>query len=521
MMKRFFALLLCFVMCLSLIPASAFADGEIVIAQEAVNVKDGAAERFIRDPAGGKEQTISSPLELGGLYRLKVPAGGFRYYSFTAPVSDIYYFVSSCGQNDPDPVGYIYASSWALLTGEDDSEGMGKNFRVGHYLNAGDTFYLCLGLYDQSKSGTVPAKIEKDKTGWCREGDDWYFFDEDSRPASGAYYINGKTYGFYEDGCMAVNDAVYDDEEERWYFAGANGEIDATTGWHKGYDGKWYYVVSGGRLLFEEWQQDKGVWYYFVPEMARDGAYMEQYGEHEFRYPFFKANGAWDNKPGWKQDSAGSWYYVNSSGYCTRADWVKIGGSWYYFGSDAKMVRGWRQIGGKWYYFTASGTMKTGWQKYGGNWYYLTSSGAMATGWQRIGDSWYYFSSSGAMATGWEKIGGSWYYFSSSGAMVTRWQKIGDRWYYFGSSGAMATGWEKIGDSWYYFGSSGAMTTGWRQIGGKWYYFTSSGAMKTGWLQYGSKWYYLDSSGAMLANTSRTIGGKTYHFDSSGACTNP
>ena len=494
MMKRISAMLLCLMMCLSLIPAAAFAEGTISLAEPAgesstdvisgtivsaaqgnESVKDEAAATFVDDPAGGNAQSTSGPLTLGGHYQLFVPKGGYLYYYFTAPVGDVYYFVSGC-TDDTDPVGYIYSSSWAVLEKADDTSGLGRNFKIGHYLKAGETFYVCLGLYDQSKSGMVPAWIEKENTGWVREGDDWYYFDEDSSPVSGAYYINGTTYGFYEDGRMAVNDAVYDQDDDVWRFADAKGIVQSEPGWYKGFDGNWYYVVSGGRLLCGEWLKDKGVWYYFHegdskearPVMAHDGAYKYRYGEaYEFYFVYFKASGAWDNTPGWKKDSAGSWYYVKSDGHCALSEWQKIGKTWYYFDGWAKMVTGWYQIGGDW------------------------------------------------------ENPGQWYYFESSGAMKTGWLKSGGSWYYLGSSGAMATGWQKIGGVWYYFREDGVMVTGWAKIGGSWYYFTSSGAMKTGWLKDGGKWYYLDSSGAMLANTSRIIGGKTYYFNGSGVCINP
>ncbi|MEY8562423.1 CAP domain-containing protein [Eggerthellaceae bacterium 3-80] len=217
-------------------------------------------------------------------------------------------------------------------------------------------------------------------------------------------------------------------------------------------------------------------------------------------------NGSSTNKPGSSATTK------PSTPTKVTGSWKQSSGRWWYSYSNGTYAKGWKQISGTWYYFNASGWMLTGWQKIGGSWYYLKSSGAMATGWQKVSGSWYYLHSSGAMATGWIQVGGSWYYLNSSGSMLTGWQKIGGSWYYLKSSGAMATGWIQLGGSWYYLKSSGAMATGWLKVGGTWYYLRSSGAMATGWLQLSGKWYYLYSSGAMAHN--RWVG--NYYFDGSG-----
>lgn len=198
-------------------------------------------------------------------------------------------------------------------------------------------------------------------------------------------------------------------------------------------------------------------------------------------------------------------------------EWVQMGGNWYYFDNNGKIVTGWYKVGA-WYYFDESGVMQTGWQLIDGKWYYLRPSGSMFTGWLPWGNSYYYLDNSGAMVTGWKKIDGTWYYFLDSGAMVKGWKLIGGTWYYFESDGAMHVGWLLSGSAWYYFDTSGAMVTGWKSTGGYWYYFDSDGTMQTGWLNDAGKWYYLDTNGRMVTGTVK-IDGKEYTFDSSGVCT--
>ena len=42
---------------------------------------------------------------------------------------------------------------------------------------------------------------------------------------------------------------------------------------------------------------------------------------------------------GWRQDTAGDWYYFRSSGAMAKDYWVQTGENWYYLGSDGAMVK--------------------------------------------------------------------------------------------------------------------------------------------------------------------------------------
>ncbi|MCR5794685.1 MAG: serine hydrolase [Solobacterium sp.] len=249
-------------------------------------------------------------------------------------------------------------------------------------------------------------------------------------------------------------------------------------------------------------------------------------------YKYRNADGTWA-KSTWKK-IGGKYYYFGSNGIM-RTGWLKLNGRKYYCAKSGARVSGWVMIRDRWYCFTDSGVMRTGWFSYKGKWFFcgdngvmktgwvqykdrwflLSEEGVMLTGWQKLNGKTYYLQSSGVMSTGWKKISGKWYSFSKNGAMRTGWQKISGKWYFFSGSGVMRTGWQKLNSKWYYFGSNGAMRTGWQQIKGKWYWFGDNGAMRTGWQSVNGKWYYLQSDGSMVTG-SQTIGSKTQRFDANG-----
>ncbi|MBR6377607.1 MAG: leucine-rich repeat protein, partial [Oscillospiraceae bacterium] len=96
------------------------------------------------------------------------------------------------------------------------------------------------------------------------------------------------------------------------------------------------------------------------------------------------------------------------------------------------------------------------------------------------------------------------------------WRSDSKGWWYSDYEGNyLKNQWQKLAGKWYYFGSDGYAAAGWQKIGGKWYYFNSSCAMQTGWVKVSGKWYYLDSSGVMQTGWQK-ISGKWYYFNGSG-----
>ena len=98
------------------------------------------------------------------------------------------------------------------------------------------------------------------------DGDYWYAED-------GYYNINGKTYGFDEDGYMKTE---WDDSQGDWhYFDKDTGEMQKSQ-WIQGKRGEWYYLTADGSMARDAAVKAKdGNGYYLVDE---DGAWRESDG---------------------------------------------------------------------------------------------------------------------------------------------------------------------------------------------------------------------------------------------------
>ncbi len=104
--------------------------------------------------------------------------------------------------------------------------------------------------------------------------------------------------------------------------------------------------------------------------------------------------------------------------------WTAYNGGWYYSdpADDNLVVNRWRKIGGSWYLFGMDGRMLTGWQQRNRIWYYLNDWGGMAAGqWHQDTDGhWYYLDENGAMAKSvWIEWHGKEYYLGKDGAMLS------------------------------------------------------------------------------------------------------
>ena len=220
----------------------------------------------------------------------------------------------------------------------------------------------------------------------------------------------------------------------------------------------------------------------------------------------------------WVRDSVG-WWWRRADGTYPHSQWVRIGGSRYYFYDSGYMATGWFRDGADWFFLAPSGALVGGWLKDAGSWYYLDpASGVMRTGLTAVDGTWYYLGSSGAMRTGWEHLFDGWHYFASSGAQIGGWLRDGGQWYYLDpDTGVMHTGLTGVDGTWYYLGSSGAMRTGWEHLFDGWHFFASNGAQMGGWLRDGGEWYYLDPDTGVMRTEPLELNGHRYVFDASGA----
>ena len=220
----------------------------------------------------------------------------------------------------------------------------------------------------------------------------------------------------------------------------------------------------------------------------------------------------------WMRDPTG-WWWRRVDGSYPASQWVRIGGSRYYFYDSGYMATGWFRDGADWFFLAPSGALVGGWLKDGGSWYYLDpATGVMRTGLTAVDGTWYYLGSSGAMRTGWEHLFDGWHFFASNGAQIGGWLRDGGQWYYLDpDTGVMRTGLTGVDGTWYYLGSSGAMRTGWERLADGWHFFASNGAQMGGWLHDGGEWYYLDPDTGIMRTAPLELNGRRYEFDASGA----
>ena len=220
----------------------------------------------------------------------------------------------------------------------------------------------------------------------------------------------------------------------------------------------------------------------------------------------------------WMRDSTG-WWWRRVDGSYPASQWVRIGGSRYYFYDSGYMATGWFRDGADWFFLAPSGALVRGWLKDGGSWYYLDpATGVMRTGLTAVDGTWYYLGSSGAMRTGWEHLFDGWHFFASNGAQIGGWLRDGGQWYYLDpDTGVMRTGLTGVDGTWYYLASSGAMRTGWERLADGWHFFASNGAQMGGWLRDGGEWYYLDPDTGIMRTAPLELNGRRYEFDASGA----
>ena len=330
---------------------------------------------------------------------------------------------------------------------------------------------------------TVFANWEKQSNG------SWKYYSE----SEGDYLketilkVDGKAYYFDSDGWMQTGwirdyDSFWAGVPYDWYYANSKGELQ--TGWQY-IDGKWYYfdekdyyMYYGGNHLIN------GKNYFFYPAGAMGTGWIKKtyIVREEYVYTiWYYANSSGELQKGW-QKIGGVWYYFNPESF-KMTDY------------------GCYTINGKTYYFDENGKMGTGWCKYdygyGSDWYYANSSGALQKGWQKIGGVWYYFDEDYRMLSNAVCcINGVNYAFASSGAWIsgTGWYKLTDygetRWIYT-QNGKVLTGWQKIGGTWYYFDSEGYMIARNTVIDRKLELFNASGAWQSTHKTLG--WFKADS----------------------------
>lgn len=276
-------------------------------------------------------------------------------------------------------------------------------------------------------------------TGWQEVDGEWYYSGSDGYVYEEKWLTyNGQHYYFNSDGHMVKNEKNYfvDGKFCNFDSNGVCTNYSTATiqkGWYKlkgnerpsyfaDFVDVWAYMDSNGKMYRNQWLNYGGAWYYFDStgymlcyDWLIDGKFYE-----------FESNGKcvdpYQSYTGWHKT-------VDDAGMT----------EWHYYGSDHCVVTGWKQIGGKWYYFSEEGRMLDDTvELIDGKDYVFDKNGALVSGWYYVYDSiWVYADSDGVMVkNSWIKYGGEWYYARDFG-IVTDYDAydINGRYYDFDSNG--------------------------------------------------------------------------------------
>jgi len=233
---------------------------------------------------------------------------------------------------------------------------LNKDYEVEYSNNIeiGKAAVIVTGINNYTGSITVYFNIkEQIKTGWITDSDGKKYYYINNVKLTGRQTIDGKKYYFSKTtGVMVTGWKTL--SKKLYYFDPTTGVM--ATGW-KTIDGKRHYFNKDTGVVITGWKTISKKKYYFDP--GKNGAAVAGVAKKISGYYYlFDAKGVMQ-KSGWKKDSKGNTYYLKSTGKAYTKKWVKKSGKWYYFGSNAKMVKGKSlKIGKKTYKFTSTGVCK-------------------------------------------------------------------------------------------------------------------------------------------------------------------
>lgn len=216
----------------------------------------------------------------------------------------------------------------------------------------------------------------------------------------------------------------------------------------------------------------------------------------------------------------GSYYYYNSAGKKVKGWYTSPSGVRYYFDSRTGAAKpGIRKLKDRTYCFSNKGKMLTGWQTVKGKRYFFNKkTGCMHTGWLRTASgNMYYFFHDGVIRPGFQTVQGKIRYFNSNGLMIRN--KIvthkGKR-YYMDKNGYRKAGLVKIGRNWYAFDRKTGVqlrNAFYTASDGSRYYAGSRYSLVKGFYKVGSYYRYFRPSDHKMVTGWQTIGSHKYLFN--------
>lgn len=459
---------------------------------------------------------------------------------------------------------YYAKADGALVTGLQTIGGKQYIFHYDGWMYTGDLCEFDGTYYLLDNSGAVKHTFSG--TGWVQVGGNWYYTMEGEPFRYTVRKINGKCYGFDDNGVM-LSGGLHRTYYDRYYFADS-GEI--LTGWHL-VNGKWIYAKPGssdpylytgywfindkeyifdhdGYLMIgsftydgylyttdadgavtssvaaaDGWWYYGGNWYYTVDGNGVNGwvgDFFCEYGnmlydeivEYNGMLYYLKPDGSL-LRNGWYESFYGGWRLARADGSLYCSEWALSGGNWYYF-HGTHMMTGYYEIDGVVHSFDENGIWK-GEAQFEYDDYEVNAPVGLADG------TWYQ-----------NKSTGKWYYYHN-GEPVTGSLYINGKYYFFRYTDAamVANNFGVVeyadGDLYledrHYYGADGAAVeyTGWQYLKGQWYFFGADHKVRVDTLLRDSSGYYYaywdyEDGYTMLKNTASVIDGSLYFFDASG-----
>lgn len=206
-----------------------------------------------------------------------------------------------------------------------------------------------------------------------------YYFDVTGSMATGIKLVAGDYYFFAPDG-KAVTSSFVQDTDGNLYYMGETGRAVKSIYVHDS-DFNFYYANLYGKLVKNQQVTISGKVQYF----GADGIQV---------------------KGNWLTDDLGNrYYYHNDSGNMAVNEYImNTDGTWSYFGSDGKSVKGFVTVNGKMQYFDDSFKQVKGVfsKDDKGNLYYFDkdSGNQVFSQFYQVGDFWYYSDNFGKVVTG-------------------------------------------------------------------------------------------------------------------------
>ena len=373
--------------------------------------------------------------------------------------------------------------------------------------------------YDQSSG----AKVDLGTSRYVQVNDNWYYVNAEGKILKGKQTIDGVQVHFDTKTGQQIKGGFADKDgklviKEKYYLSGTPMR---------------YYDKGSGALVKNQYFNNNVKWYYADAE----GNILKGSQTIDEVDVYFDYNGVQA-----KDTVLDGYYYDKDTGArkeLPRDQFIKIGDDLYYFSSNGRT--GSISVNGKDYYVEQNGKVLRGsFNIYQNPPYYDDETGEAVekTGFVKSRSSWFYLEN-GKKVAGFKKIDGKLYYFSANpmNKYETNEQVRGKlarpkfyisfpsraednpTYYFDAETGAAVTNQFVYADGhWYYFGNDGKALLFDQVINGQHLYFDYEGKQVKGDFvtDYKGTRYYDDNSGELVTNQTRTIKGVTYHFDENG-----